>query len=503
MEPGINEFGVSGVGGELLGVLDGAGGYQSYDAFCKALTTNAGLTTGGSDVALLEGGAALRVQSLDPIVKRTIPLEPMFILFNMLATGKAGAVLDEWIRQMSIGGVEGQTFVGELDDLPTADEEYVRKVGNVKFQMTQREVSMAKMAEVSVIDALAGAQMGGIRQLKQDAEYALIYGDSVASTFEPDGILKQIRDHGDPELTFDARGGGLSSMGDEVINLSTKVQAQGRFGRITTALASIDVATSEFDQKLKPAMRIALDDSTADRDLTMGATVGGVKTIQGKVKLERDIFLTESLPPFEARGGKYADFLTSNPLLPPTAVGDGAAGAPVVAASVDSKFALVDEGTYYYAVCSIGKGRSTGVVAAQVTVAAGDHVTITITNPNDAGVKGYEVYRGRRNGTNALADLRSIARIARVGASGANTTFVDNNKFLPGTSPVILLNLAPESSAIGMRRLYPITQFPLARLRATTRIGMVHFWYLQMGIIEHHALIENVLPANARWNPRG
>lgn len=503
MEPAISDFGVAGVSDGILGVLDGAGGYQSYDAFCKALTTNAGLSTGGSDVALLEGGAALRVQSLDPIVKRTIPLEPMFILFNMLASGKAGAVVDEWIRQMSIGGVPGQTFVGELDDLPGADEEYIRKVGNVKFQMTQREVSMAKMAEVSVIDALAGAQMGGIRQLKQDSEYALIYGDSVASPFEPDGILKQIRDHGDSELIFDARGGGLSSMGEEVVNLSTKVQAQGRFGRITTMLSSIDVATSEFDQKLKPAMRVALDDSTADKDTTMGATVGGVKTRLGKVILERDIFLTESQPPYEAIGGKFADYLTSNPLLPPTAVGDGLGGGPAVASSANSKFDLSDEGLYYYAVCAIGKGRSTCVVSAQVSVTAGQHVTISVTNPNDAGVKGYEVYRGRRGGTNALADLRSIGRFARVGASGANTVIVDDNKYLPGTSPVILLNLAPESAAIGMRRLYPITQFPLARLRATTRIGMVHFWYLQMGIIEHHALIENVLPGNATWRPRG
>ncbi len=495
---GVGDFGLS-------------GNYASAAEFMKAIQSNVGTTAGGSDIALLTGGAALREQSLEPTLFATIEKEEHFVLFNSMVKGKADSVLHEWSRQTSTGWYEGQTVNGELEDIAESQGEYERKFDTMAFLMTMFQVSIAAKSQKNLVDVIAREKMNATRRIKADTEWHMIYGNRAVNKREFDGIITQILAHNDPSLILDARGHGLSDMGEEIIRIGNNVHDMGHFGRSTDFYCSVRVGSDEFDQKLHQSVRVGLDGttgglSTRSNDIIMGTTVGGVKTQYGVVRQHPDIFIRESQPPFDGRTGIFPSIAANSGLGVPTAVDNGSGGAPAVANSATSQFADEDVGLYYYGVESIGKGgRSTCVKSAQVNVtAAGQKVTVVITNPADSKVTGFAVHRSRRNGTNASADLREMVRIPR--AAGATTTYVDENQNIPGTSPVLVLNQAPEYGAIQYTRLYPLMLLPLFRTRTAADLAaVISSGFLQVTLPEQHGIIKNVLSktAAAQWNPRG
>lgn len=137
---------------------------------------------------------------------------------------------------------------------------------------------------------------------------------------------------------------------------------------------------------------------------------------------------------------RYASIASAN-------VANVSAGvAGVAAADTSSKFGAVHAGNYYYAVAGVNKaGESTLAKSAQVAVAAGDKVTLTI-QPSAGGTEtGYAVYRSALNGGNANGDFRLMCRVAKA-AGGGNTTYVDLNRDIPGTSKAYILNLSPATT---------------------------------------------------------
>ena len=90
-----------------------------------------------------------------------------------------------------------------------------------------------------------------------------------------------------------------------------------------------------------------------------------------------------------------------------------------------------------------GAGYSQSVVSAQVAVGAGQSVSLTITQSANGGETGYAIYRGRLNGTNAPADMRLMQVIPK--SPGATTVYKDQNRFIPGTVTVPVLNMGPSA----------------------------------------------------------
>ena len=60
-----------------------------------------------TDVSQLTGGGALGVQSLDTAMKTTIQENDHFTLFNRLSQSNATNIVDEYVRQSSVGGFLG------------------------------------------------------------------------------------------------------------------------------------------------------------------------------------------------------------------------------------------------------------------------------------------------------------------------------------------------------------------------------------------------------------
>lgn len=445
----------------------------------------------GSDVASLQGGGALRIQSLEKTMLTTIQENKHFVLFNELAKSNATATVDEWTEQNDVGGFLGGSTNTETGVIGAAQGNYQRRVGLVKYLMTRREVSFVQTLQNTIADSEATEARNGALQLLTDAEFLCFEGDSAIVPTEYDGIFAQMASLNSADHIIDAAGAPLNSI-DLIDKAASNIAGFGNFGQPTHLFCS-QLVQSDFNTNLDPAFRVSLTGHAQETQL--GAPVKGISTSWGDIKNCPDVFVRDErqLKPFEI---DFPALATANNGLKPTiSVAPAASGGTAA-----NKFGAGHAGNYYYLVTGLNAaGQSTGVVSAQVTVAAGQKVTFTIAASAGNQETGYAVYRGRKNGTNAVADFRLMKRIPK---AGATTVFTDENLDIPGTSKAYVLNMTPGTMAITWRQLLPMTKFPLyPTVSATIPWAQLLFGYLRIGKRRHHTVIKNIVPTGATWQP--
>lgn len=457
------------------------------------------LTVGyGTDVSTLAGGAAFRIQSLDKTMMATIQENKHFKLFNELAKQPSGATVDEWTEMSQVGGFPGGSTNSEVGNIAQFTGTYNRRVGLVKYLMTQRQVSFVSTLGNNLVSSEAVEQMAGAKQLLTDAEFLSFDGDSTVVPTEFDGVYAQLKagitaSQVDPANIVDARAQSLASI-NLVNSLSAQVSAINNFGTPTHLFFS-QLVQSDFDTNLDPAFRVALNGGGLD-SMKLGSPVIGIRTSWGDIKTMADVFVKDQAQqaPFEVL---YPAVATANASLAPVSV-----TADASATDTASQFTGSAVGLYYWFVCGLNAaGQSTGVLTTQTTVASGKRVTLTITRSAGAQETGYAIYRSRQGGTNAAADVRLITRIPVVGAT---TPFVDFNADIPGTTKAFMLNMTPGDSAITWRQLLPMLKFPLyPTVSAVIPWAQLLFGYLRISKRRHHGVIKNILPNGALWRPFG
>ena len=467
------------------------------DALQKALTAGY-----GTDMANLTGGAALRVQSLDTTMQAVIQQNEDFKLFNRLPKPKAGATVDEWTEQNSVGGFLGGTTNTETGAIADATGSYARRVGMVKYLMTKRQVSLVQTLQTAIADSEAVEYNNGALQLLTDANFLCYEGDSTVVATEFDGVYAQLvagiaAGNVDGDHIIDARGDTLNNIALFNAAVAT-IRRPPNFGRPTDVFMSMDVQ-ADLDTGLDPAFRVPLPD-VPNGGIMIGAPVIGIRTSGGNIKTNDDGYVRDAnlLTPFEQR---YAAQAALQAGLQPTIAVD-----PSVTDAA-SLFAAAHAGNYYYLVTGLNaNGESTGVISSQQAVAAGKKVTITITASGGGTETGYAIYRSRLGGGNVavggadgLSDFRFMARIPKTGSS---TTYVDRNKDLPGSSKAYLLNLRPTDTAITWRQLLPMLRFNLYPTNsAIIPWAQLLFGYLRISKLRHHAVIKNIVTKNAIFKP--
>lgn len=482
------------------GGMTGAMGMQQLDELQKALTAGY-----GTDVATLTGGAALRVQSLDATMQATIQQNDDFRLFNRLAKPHAGATVDEWTEMNGVGGFLGGTTNTETGVIQPFTGSYARRVGLVKYLMTQRQVSLVQTLQTAIADSEAIEYTNGALQLLTDAEYLCFEGDSTVVPTEFDGIYAQMQQgvnsgQVDPRNIIDARGSSLSDI--SLINqAAATVRQYGNFGKPTDIFMSLQVQ-ADFDTGLAPAFRVPLT-NVAGGGIELGAPVTGIRTSHGNIKSTDDIFIRdeEMKQPFEL---SFPAVATANATLAPTAV----AGTPGINAA--STFNALTAGNYYYLVSGLNaSGQSTGFVSAQVAVGAGQRVALLITRSAGAAETGYVIYRSQQNGNNSVSGSTpgqgsDFREMARMGVGGPTTTYYDYNMDIPGTSKAFILNMLAGATAITWRQLLPMVKFPLYPTNsAVIPWAQLLFGYLRISKRRQHIVIKNILPNGALWRPHG
>lgn len=424
------------------GASTGAAPIADVEALRKAL--EAGY---GTDMASLTGGAALRIQSLDTTLQATLADNSHFALFNALPKPKASATVDEWTEATDQGGWVGSTANSETGLIQQAQGVYARRVGMVKYLMTQCQVSFVQTLQNAIADAEAiENQMGSLRILR-DVEHLCFYGDASVIPTEFDGIGTQMMALDSSDHIIDAEGEALSSI-NAIAHAAAVIAGYGNFGKPTDLFLPPAVG-ADLDVDLDPAYRVPMQlGMLSDR----GTPVRGIVTAHGDVNVQRDVFLQDERQqmPFQVAFPAQA---TGNVFQPASVNVDASADA------TDSKFGAAHTGNYYWAVAGItSSGQSVINPSAQTLVAAGKKAVLTITASAANTETGYAIYRSRKNGSNDVKDLRLMARIPR---TGATTQFTDINRAIPGSSLAFLLNLTPGHSAITWRQLLPLVKFPL------------------------------------------
>lgn len=492
----LSQFSGMAPGGAIPTLGGSSGGaLEQFEDLQKALQASNYQT----DVATLEGGGALGVQSLDTAMKTTIQENEHFVLFNRLQSTNATNIVDEYVRQSGVGGFLGGSTNSQMGVVRAAQGEYSREVGLVKFLMSLRQVGYVLNIGKNIVEATAVEERNGALQLLTDAEYLLFHGNADASPTQFDGIFAQI----DKEIAAGKMGE------DSIVDLDgKKLDSVEAFGKINTAVSrygswgrSTDVflpnsVQNDLNMGLDPAYRWTPQGQNTPM---LGGHVEGIRLQHGVLKTNMDTFIHDEehpmVYPFEVN---WAAIATANAAIKPASV------TAAKASDAASKFSATRVGNYYWGVAAIdaeGKGMSAMTLTTQTSVAAGDKVTLTITQSAAGTESGYAIYRSRQDGTNAPADMRLVKIIKK---SGSTTTFVDLNRDIPGTVSIPLLNLGPSADAIGWRQFQPMTKIPLPfGVGGVPVISWFQFLfgYLRVTKPKHHGYIKNILPSNAKWRP--
>lgn len=492
----MNQFSGVAPGGAIPALGGSTGGaLAQFEELQKALQASDYQT----DVSTLTGGGSLGVQSLDTAMKTTIQENEHFTLFNRLASTSATNIVDEYVRQTGVGGFLGGSTNSQMGVVRAAQGDYSREVGLVKFLMSLRQVGYVLNIGKNIVEATAVEERNGALQLLTDAEYLLFHGDADASPTQFDGIFKQIDDEiaagkMSADSVIDLQGAKLDSV-EAFSKVNVAVSRYGSWGRSTDVFLPNSVQ-NDLNSGLDPAYRWM---PSGGNTPVVGGHVEGIRLTNGVLKTNMDTFIHDEahpmVSPFEVN---FASVATANVAFKPASL------TGVAAADASSQFTTTRAGNYYYAVEAIGangEGMTALTKSAQIAVAAGDKVTLTITQSAATTETGYRIFRSKQDGTNTTADFRLVKTVKK---AGATTTYVDLNRDIPGTVSMPLLNMGPSADAIGWRQFQPMTKIPLPfGIGGMPVISWFQFLfgYLRVTKPKHHGYIKNVLPSNALWRP--
>lgn len=493
----FNQFSGVAPGGAMPSLGGSTGGALSqFDDLQKALQASDYQT----DVATLTGGGSLGVQSLDTAMKTTIQENEHFTLFNKLISTNATNIVDEYVRQNGVGGFLGGSTNSQMGTVRSAQGDYSREVGMVKFLMSLRQVGYVLNIGKNIVEATAVEERNGALQLMTDTNYLLYHGNAAASPTQFDGVFKQIDDEiaagrMSADSVIDMQGTKLNSV-EPFSKVNVAVSRYGSWGRSTDVFLPNSVQ-NDLNTGLDPAYRWSPGNNNTP---VLGGHVEGIRLQNGVLKTAMDTFIHDEahpmVSPFEVH---YAAVAAANVAFKPTSVTVDAS-----ASDAASQFTTSRGGNYYYAVAAIGAGGEgfTAVVkSSQTAVAAGKKAVLTITASSAGTETGYAIYRSKQDGVNTTSELRLVKIIAK---SGATTTFTDLNRDIPGTVSVPLLNMGPNADAIGWRQFQPMTKIPLPfGVGGVPVISWFQFLfgYLRVTKPKHHGYVKNILPSNALWRP--
>jgi hypothetical protein len=453
-----------------------------------------------TDVNTLVGGGALGVQSLDTAMKTTIQENEHFTLFNRLQSTNATNIVDEYVRQTGVGGFLGGTTNTQMGVVRSAQGEYSREVGLVKFLMTLRQVGYVLNIGKNIVEATSVEERNGALQLLTDTNYLLYHGNSDACPAQFNGIIAEIDAAilaGDmsSDNIVDMQAAKLDSV-EALSKINVAVSRYGSWGRSTDIFLPNSVQ-NDLNMGLDPAYRWSPGGGNTP---VIGGHVEGIRLTNGVLKTNMDTFIHDEenpmVYPFEVYNSAIA---VANIAFKPVSV-----TVDATATNTSSQFTAARAGNYYYAVAAIdgaGKGFTEVVKSTQTAVASGKSAVLTITQSSAATETGYAIYRSRQDGTNVTNDFRLVKIIKK---TGATTTFTDLNRDIPGTVTVPLLNMQPSSDAIGWRQFQPMTKIPLPfGVGGQPVISWFQFLfgYLRVTKPKHHGYIKNILPSNAKWRP--
>lgn len=411
----------------------------------KALTAGSDINSPG---AIPGNGFAARIESLEDGLKVLTYKAEHIKFWKMVPKSAAFNTVEEHNELQSYGSGNGG-FLDEIDMPEEDDATYQRRYNRVKFMGVTRRVShVATLVKSAIGNMIAAQTESGTLDLMAILERALHYADSDLSSFQFDGLEKQIRTGGN---IIDMRGRPID---EEVLRDGCEtVSDEPNYGIPTHFMANTKVI-GDFVKGFFPKGRYTVGDGP--RGGRVGMDISKYEATTGDVQLVRNTFIND--------GGS----------LPLAAAGDPARrpGTPVITTGATTPvdalglFGAADAGNYRYKIVAMNdRGRSVAVdVGGAIAVAAGDKLTFGVTPSPNTVTKWYALYRTVVGG--ASGSERLIKRIPAA-AGGAELIINDFNYDLPQCSNGFLIQM--NADVMAWKQLAPFMKMPLGQLDNSIR----------------------------------
>lgn len=467
------------------GVIPGIDTPDKLYELAKAMS--AGEATGQGLVDQLTSGAALKVESLDPMLKILTSQDQHIVLFKLLPKVKAYNTVEEF-NQLVDYGLDIGIFNKEGETPQFTDSIYRRRSVLIKYTGVSGEVThpftLVRLGS-GVGDALAQEVKNKTQFLLRALDKVLPVGDGHLIEDEFDGIFRQhfvgvtgsstvsaanLESYFNDSTVIDARGYILT---DSVIEQAAHAVVNDNYGLVSSIIAP-PVVFSNYVSQFHESKRVVVGMDGAVEGATMGQSVNSIMTQFGKLKVINDIFFD-----FKTYKAYNASATSSKAPAAPTSVDAALTGS----ADSYSNFVTADANdTYFYGVTARNRyGESAMVIdSTAVTISAGYSVDVTISHTDGAyEAECFVIYR-------TLADQSSYTTARfypimivsaaewQAGFDGGSAGVVrDRNRFLPNTRSAIVVDNSLDVWAI--KQLAPIMRMDLARTSPSFRFMILAY----------------------------
>ncbi|MBR31999.1 MAG: capsid protein [Leptospiraceae bacterium] len=459
----------------------------------KAFEANPGIT----DVAELFDGPALSMQYIDGTMSSIVASDVDFAFLNKLPKRSVDQTIAEYNKMKSHGDSPYRTsFVGQSEDPHFADAYLKRKFDEMAYLSEGFTYNRVIARTRNTNDPEMVSSTSAMRRMLTSLSRGLWNGDRDALSVEMDGIVKKVSSLGS-DFVYDCRG---QLPGADVIQ-HFAAQIRSRYFGLANEFHMAVGSKNLFDQAdLGDKQYIFLDGQNTGAGLYASRVVEGQKAsfaLNNKIQYVPDLWIDES------NFGVPMDYDRSTDSVVEKAVGEAPPDTPALAVAAQapsvpgSKWEAGDVGTVAYRVAAVGpKGASQATTSQSATVAANGAVELTITPA--AGGNFAEAFLIFRETAPGNGDFRKIARVKR--ATSGDTTFVDVNETIPGTSVGVLGDFNSRSTSDETRTMVlselmsPLkTTFPPGVGGLRLNVGMVeYFTTIQLFAEEKFVVFKNM-----------
>ena len=452
----------------LQGLESGLVSAAEIEALNKAIT--AGYGGAGKPTDLTHGGV-LQAESLETTLKSVTFDMKNLKMWPAVSVDKAYNLFEQYNRLIAYGS-DSAPYIGEGGAPQEEDSTYVRDGQKIVFFGTRRRVShQMTLVRVTVGDIVAQQAKEGTMHLLKNVERELYWGhahyqnqttgamtgseaDLPSSSIAMNGLLKQLL-KGDTDaqmISGDFNGyGTTSSIGQDLAGAvmaqddveALAVIALENFGS-PSELHAEPAVISAFVKQFYPQFRSAPGLASQ----TVGYDVSKIQTTAGAIDLKPNLFL-------RPRTGVRA--IGSGVAAPAATFTVSAAGA-----STGGSWAA---GSYQVKVTAVNdSGESAPVADTSVTVAAGEHLAVTLGSV-PAGVKSWKLYVSAPGG--AAGSEKFAGNWANTGAG----VYVSTGAKLPGLGEAFLLDMSAEN--MRFKQLAPLSKINFAIVTTALEFAIV------------------------------
>jgi hypothetical protein len=467
------------------GVFPGLDSPDKIYELAKAMS--AGDTTGQGLIGTLTAGAALKTESLDPMLKILTSQDKHIVLHKILPKQQAYNTVEEFNQLVDYGlniGIfnkEGET--PQFTDSIIRRESVLIKYTGVSGEVTH-PFTLVRLGS-GVGDALAMEVKNKTQFLLRALDKAYPVSDSRLIEDEFDGIFKQhyagvagatlpsvagLNKYFADSSVVDARGYILS---DKMVEDAAHGVVNDNFGLVSTIIGP-PVVFSNYVSQFHESKRIIVGSANGVEGATMGQSVNDIMTQFGKINVVSDIF-------FDYKVSKAYNEAATSAKAPTAPV----AGNDGTAVHTDTSTRFTDgAGSYWYGITAknrYGESAMTLLDTVVQAVQATEAVDLSFSQVDGAyAAECFIIYRTEKSATAyASAKFYPIISVSPAelaagydGAAAINLVR-DRNRIIPNTHSAIVLDNSLDVWAL--KQLAPIMRMDLARTSPSFRFMILAY----------------------------